>query len=224
MEHCKSVIKMECDDRCIPPSETSSHKYNNKNEMLGTDNEHRSVNSVGTSGDKSVSTANASKDLTNSINSKNKVAVDDFILTVENLQRIKRGDVSLDVGPKTLELHAHDSTKPTSTKKERIASPPLKLEMKTESTLITDALNRNRQVSQSIDNLSGVRDKNIAKMEIRDKVNQAQSSSVKPVNSATNTPTKSEHNYHRTEKDTTGKARREYRYSNLLTRRLQNVT
>jgi hypothetical protein len=144
MENSERAIYTQCDDRCIPPSEIVSQDQILELQTVSklSDIQYGKVNSIGSVGAEATPkmTEHCSQGVPCSKSDKeNKTGDGEFTLTVENLERIKRGDAnSCDENG----LNEGDIDH-TPVKKARIASPPLKLEMKTETTLIRDALNHN---------------------------------------------------------------------------------
>jgi hypothetical protein len=210
MENFEEAIYTQSDDRCIPPSQQDCNSVGVINRMNNiANNELNEPNSSGTfiQHDENIKTIDVTQSLPNTDRNV------DFLLTVENLNRIK-SERQTTMGEKD---SITDNLKNMSDRNVMTPSPTLKLEMKTESILITDALNLNQhgeKIPKDIE--SGVSEEDTSvklesKRTEKERPQLTESSDTKVTNSTNKISTKSEHNYHKKEKEDSSKIEKDHR-------------
>ena len=198
MENFEKIMYTQSDDRCIPPSEkqdcnsVSEIRINNV-----ANNDLKAANSSGTcmQKDENIKTINVTQSLPKS--DKN----DGFVLTVENLNRIK---CERQINMEEKDTMA-ENLKNMPDRNLMTPSPTLKLEMKTESMLITDALSLNKKSEKipkdiesgasEVGNLGQL----VSKRTEKEGSQLKNSSDTKVTNPPIKISTKTEHNYHKNE-------------------------
>ena len=134
MENLDEAAYTQADDRCIPPSIPMLNSSANDGHFLSDSN-----NDMNQCDGKEQKYRQNNKRLLNDVPSHHeneKPCADDFRLSVENLERIKRNQQNLT----EQRVPFNDSTMASCDMQIRTSSPTVKLEMKSESSLITDAL------------------------------------------------------------------------------------
>ena len=134
MDNLDEAAYTQADDRCIPPSIPVSNSSTNDGHFLSD-----SYNKMNQCDNNEQNYDQNNERLLNDVPSHHKsekACVDDFKLSVENLERIKRNQQDLT----EQRVPFNDSTMASCDMQIRTSSPTVKLEMKSESSLITDAL------------------------------------------------------------------------------------
>ena len=214
MDNFERGLTKESDDRCIPPSKISQDQILE----LQTESKLFDIQRGKVSSMDSISTEVAPKrtdhcfqGVPDSKSSKENNTGDiEYTLSVENLERIKRGQVISSCDENGLNEESDNYLTPV--KRARIASPPLKLEMKTETTLIRDALNHNiREAGKKLSNdiVSDFCEKGVTvKMETLpgNKIDEQKANENSRIsNSSTSTPTKSDGSQNKNDKVDSGR-------------------
>jgi len=211
MENFEKAIYTQSDDRCVPPSQKQDNSsvsgMNGINNVANNDLNEPSSSGTYIQNDETIKTINVTKSLPET--DKN----NDLFLTVENLNRIKcERQIAMEENDSITENH-----RIMSDRNFRFPSPTLKLEMKTESMLITDALNLSRHDERIPEDLEGRVSEDAKRVKVESKRTEkegsqlTQSSTIKVRNSTIQISPKSEHNYHKNEKVDSSKIEKDHR-------------
>ena len=210
MENFDEIMYTQSDDRCIPPSEKqdcNSVSEIRKNNIANNDLKAPNSSGACIQQDENIKKINVTQSLPKS--DKN----DDFLLTVENLNRIKC-ERQITMGEKD---RMAENLKNMSDRNLMNISPTLKLEMKTESTLITDALSLNKQSERIPKDIESGVSEEANRVQLESKRTEKEgsqltnSSDTKVTNSPIKISTKTEHNYHKNENVDTSKLEKDHR-------------
>ena len=204
MENLDEAAYTQSDDRCIPPSITVLNSSANNGHFLSNSN-----NEMNQCDNNEQKYRQDNERLLNDVSSHHKsekACVDDFRLSVENLERIKRNQQDL----AEQRLPFNDSTMASCDMQIRTTSPTVKLEMKSESSLITDALtstlddeNTNRG---NIKNLHVKKDSANIGMKIKSEKDQHSNNTVETHGKLTKSELR-----HNSEKEIKNKTSKDYR-------------
>ena len=212
MENSEHVVYVQSDDRCIPPSQEK--QSGNVNEVHKMENYDANDPIQNISDEKYVNhekNINTSIDVTKSVSADDKN--DEFVLTVDNIERIKcerqktMGEIN-----SFSENHTNISDRIVMT-----PSPTLKLEMKTEATLITDALNLNSQGERMAKDATDAGNEEASRVKLESirstKISSDRThfSNSKVIETTNNITAKTEHNYHKSEKEEGSKSGKDHR-------------
>ena len=205
MENLDEAAYTQSDDRCIPPSisvlKSSTHdehlKYNSNNENSECDNNEVKDRKNDERSLKDVNFDSKSK----------KTPEDDFRLSVENLDKIRK---NREIMTETV-IQSNDPTIASLDVQMRTSSPTVKLEVKKESSVITDALNSVPNDENT--NRFNIKDSNVKKesrdMDSKIKSEKDQHSFIDSNRTKVNT-TKSEFS-HKSEKEIRNKTSKDHR-------------
>ena len=214
MEKLEHPIYIQSDDRCIPPSPVKDKSSeNNMNKILQSDTKEKC-----TSDSDSVSNCNgkiieSSLDISSSLTTCNKNN-DDFILTVENLERVKR-----EKGIIMKEQNTCSETNDKNKLDENIMSSPLITKTKVESLELENPTAQSDKDEQKLEFASTSISEKMPNEKVQHKDLEKTVHNNKPnlnlkTNSSNSTPTKLEHDYHkRNEKCSIDKLDMEHRYA-----------
>ena len=213
MENLDEAAYTQRDDRCIPPS---IRALNSSMAEKSDQFQHKSNNQIEKSDNNQRSDAKSSEKLLVGLNLPSECSDtpdNAFLLSVDNLERIKKErqimeqtDISNVTTIESSKMHI------------RTSSPTVKLEVKSESSLITDALNtdeRHQVITDKHSNkdCSVKTDPEKTNITIKD---QRENDSSKNSNSSNSISTKSEYSNHKSEKEDRSKTFKEQRYCRFI--------
>ena len=213
MENLDEAAYTQRDDRCIPPSiRALNSNMTEKNDQF----QHKSNNQIEKSDNNQRSDAKSSEKLLVGLDLPSECSDtpdNAFLLSVDNLERIKKErqimeqtDISNVTTIESSKMHI------------RTSSPTVKLEVKSESSLITDALNTDERHQVITDKHSNKDcsvkiDPEKTNITIKD---QRENDSSKNSNSSNSISTKSEYSNHKSEKEDRSKTFKEQRYCRFI--------